>query len=116
MLLPYDLNGMAGIADPNTVDVVAQSPDGTYLVVMIEDRPWGTDPDQPNQLRKKINAYAGYILDGSLAQVDPAIAGKRIDIQLDCVNEPAEDIVGILERARDELQKLDIGFRLNVRS
>lgn len=62
---------MAGIADPNTIDLVAQDTDGTYLLVMIEDRPWGVVDEQATQLREKINTYAGYVLDGSLAQQYP---------------------------------------------
>lgn len=35
---------MAGIADTDTIDVVAQDAEGQYVIAMVEDRPWGTDP------------------------------------------------------------------------
>lgn len=56
---------MAGIADTYTIDLVAQDADGTYLLVMVEDRPWGTHPDQSAQLQEKLNTYASYVLDGA---------------------------------------------------
>jgi hypothetical protein len=56
---------MTGIAGTNTIDLVARDADGTYLLVMIEDRPWGADGAQEGQLREKINAYAAYVLNGS---------------------------------------------------
>ncbi|MGH3937266.1 MAG: DUF6572 domain-containing protein [Pseudonocardiaceae bacterium] len=107
---------MAGIADTNTIDVVAQDADGEYVIAMVEDRPWDTDPGQPMQLREKINAYAGFILDGSLVSQYPETTRCPVRIQLDCVQQPTDDIATIIDHARGQLEKLNIGFRLNVRS
>ena len=67
----------AEIADTNTIDLVAQNADGTKLLVMIEDRPWGADPDQSAppagedpQLRRPL------IVDGSLARHYPETEGQ----------------------------------------
>ena len=107
---------MAGIADPSTIDVVAQDADGHYLVVMVEDRPWGADAAQPVQLRDKINAYTGFILDGELSRHYPETAGQPVCIQLDCVQHPSGAIATILDHARAQLDELGIGLRINVRS
>lgn len=107
---------MAGIADTNTIDVVAQDAEGQYVIAMVEDRPWGTDPGQPMQLREKINTYAGFILDGSLVRHYPETTHRPVLIQLDCVQQPTDDIATIVDHARGQLEKLNIGFRLNVRS
>lgn len=107
---------MAGIQDPSTIDVVAQDADRQYMIVMVEDRPWGADPHQPAQLREKINTYTGFILDGGLARRYPETVGQPVRIQLDCVQQPTGDIAAIVEHARAQLDKLGIGFRINVRS
>jgi hypothetical protein len=106
---------VAGIADPNTIDIVAQSAAGEFLVIMVESRRWGSDPDQSLQLRQKINAYAAFILDGSLARHYPETAGHRVDIQLDCLDVPLGEIKTVTEHAAVQLSKLGIGFRINVR-
>jgi hypothetical protein len=105
---------VAGIADSNTIDVVAQDASGRYMMVMVETRPWGTDPEQPTQLREKINAYAGFILDGSLHRHYPETAGQPVDIRLDCPDVPTGEIAEIAQFAAAELTKLGIGFRVNL--
>lgn len=107
---------MAGIADTSTIDVVVQDGDGHYLLVMVEDRPWGADPAQPVQLRDKINAYTGFVVDGELSRHYPETIDQSVYIQLDCVQHPSADIATILDHARGQLGKLGIGFRVNVRS
>lgn len=106
---------MAGIADPDTIDVVAQDADGHSLVVMVEERPWDADPAQPMQLREKINAYTGFILDGGLTRHYPETAGQPVRIRLDCIQQPAGDIAPVVDHARAQLEKLGIDFRVNVR-
>jgi len=105
---------MAGVADTNTIDLVAQDADGTYLLVMVEDRPWGTDPEQATQLREKINTYAGYILDGSLAQQYPETVGEPIRIRLDCTEAPTGHFAHITQHATGQLAARDIDFQVNA--
>lgn len=105
---------MAGIQDPNVVDLVGQAADGTYLVIMVEERSWGSDPSQPQQLREKINAYAGYILGGAMANQYPETKGKPVRVQLNCPQEPAGDIAEIASQAAAQLEKLGIGFGVRV--
>jgi len=104
---------MAGVADTNTIDIVAQDAAGKFLVVMVETRPWGSDPNQPAQLREKINAYAGFILDGSLARRYPETGGCHVVIQLDCCQAPSDEIAAIIKIAEVQLLKSGIGFRVN---
>lgn len=107
---------MTGIQDPNTVDLVGQDANGEYIVVMVEDRPWGSSPHQADQLKAKINAYAGYIFDGKLLEHYPEIAGKAVRVQLDCSDAPPVDITAIADSAAHELAKHGIGFKINPRS
>lgn len=105
---------MAGIQDPNVIDLVGQAADGTYLVIMVEERPWGSDPAQPRQLQEKINAYASYVLDGTLAKQYPETAGQRIRFQLNCPQEPTGDVAAVTAHAAAQLEKLGIGFAVRV--
>lgn len=107
---------MAGLAEPNVIDLVGQDADGRFLLIMVETRAWGSDAQQGSQLKEKINAYAGFIMDGGLARHYPEAAGRRVDIQLNCADSPPPDgeIPSILRHAASQLDKAGIGFRLKV--
>lgn len=107
---------MAGVADTNTIDLVAQDADGTYLLVMVEDRRWGADDGQEAQLREKINTYAGYVLDGSLAQQYPETAGGPVRIRLDCLGAPSGHFAHITSHAAAQLAAHGIDFQVNPKS
>ena len=80
---------------------------------MVEDRPWGAAPDQDSQLQDKINTYAGYILDGSLARQFPQTSGKTVRIRLDCPETPRGHYAHIIEHAARQLSDRDIDFQVN---
>jgi hypothetical protein len=90
---------MPGIQDDRVIDLVAQDADGRYFLAMVENRPWGQEPDQPTQLRAKINAYAQAIVDGKVVSLHPETAGKRLEVRLYCVQLPTDEISVITDRA-----------------
>jgi len=96
---------MAGIKDAN----------GEYMVIMVETRPWGASPDQPEQLKQKINAYAGYILDGALTHQYPETEGKPVRLRLDCPESPSGEITRIIEWAMRQLSEYGVHFEVNAR-
>lgn len=104
---------MSGIADANTIDLVAQDADGTYLLVMIEERPWGSDPNQVTQLKGKINTYAHYVLDGSLARKYPETAAGPVRIRLDCTAAPTGHYAQVAAHAASQLAACGIDFQIN---
>ncbi len=106
---------MAGLADTETIDVVAQDATGQVLVVMVETRRWGADRAQPTQLRSKINAYAGFITSGGLLGRYPETAGHKVLIQLYCPEPPSGDVAAMIDHATAKLSQLGIGFQVNVR-
>jgi hypothetical protein len=106
---------MAGVEDTNVIDVVAQDADGEYMIVMVESRPWGAERNQIEQLKAKINAYAGFVASGSFTKAFPEAAGMPLRIQLDCI-EPLPPVVNaIVVRATAEFAKHGIGFLVNAR-
>lgn len=104
---------MSGIADTNSIDLIAQDHDGTYLLIMVEDRPWGAEPDQTDQLQAKINTYAGYILDGSMARHFPETMGNLVRIRLDCAEAPTGHSGHVVAHAATQLAHFNIGFVVN---
>jgi hypothetical protein len=106
---------VAGLEDPNVVDLVGQDSHGAYMVVMVESRPWGIVPEQGEQLKAKMNAYATFILDGDLVRRYPETASGSIYVQLDCVSDPPPDIIAIISHGAAQLSRRGIGFKTNVR-
>jgi len=105
---------MGGIAQANVVDIVGQDSSGRFLVIMVESRAWGAEEAQAAQLKEKINAYAGFIMDGSLARKFPETVGEPVDIQLNCPETPTGEFAEILAHAATQLQRVGIGLRVNV--
>ena len=105
---------MAGVEDPDVIDLVAQDPEGRWLVVMVETRPWGSDYFQGAQLKDKINAYATWIRQGSLVAASPEAEGAPVVIRLDCVEPPTGAYAVITVLAARSLAELGIGFEVHV--
>jgi len=82
-----------GVFNPRVVDLITlDEANDEVALVMIEERPWGSDPQQLRQLEAKFNAYLSYVLGGYLVQQYPVYAERGVRFQLDCVENPrAED-------------------------
>lgn len=79
-----------GVHNPQVVDLIAKDDSsGEVVLTMIEQRPWGTHPDQLRQLEAKFNAYLEYVLGGHMAQQYPQYAELGVRFQLDCAENPA---------------------------
>jgi hypothetical protein len=105
---------VAGVIDPEVIDLVAQDADGRYLAVMIEDRPWGADPEQPAQLREKFNSYYTFIALGGYVERVPEAAGREVTVQLRCSASPGGEIADLLADTERRLRDHGIGFELKV--
>jgi hypothetical protein len=78
-----------GVHNPRVVDLITlDEATGEVVLVMLEERPWGTDAQQLRQLEAKFNAYLEYVLGGHMEKQYPDYAGKPVRIQLDCVENP----------------------------
>ena len=107
--------GEPGVQNPAILDLIRLDPDsGRVVLVMIERRSWGSDPAQLQQIAEKINRYLGYALDGHLGEHYPQYQGKRIQIQLDCVQQPWGDAVRFVNAADEAIRAQGIDFVVNV--
>ncbi len=93
---------MAGVADTGVVDLIAQDGDGRHLAIMIEERPWGSDPEQVAQLREKFNSYYTFIALGGYVEHVPEAAGQPITIQLRCSSQPDGEIAELLTQTQND--------------
>lgn len=106
---------MAGIHDPNTIDLVTHDPQtDEYALIMIETRLWENSAEQIAQLREKINTYAMYALDEGLIRAYPDAASKPLRIQLDCVEPPNGEVADLIALANKRLEEHGIRFIVNV--
>lgn len=105
---------MAGIDESEVIDLVAENPDGSALLVMVETRAWGTDPRQPEQLKAKLNTYAQFALDGSLTQHYPHLANRPVTIRLECRENPPADISSIADAAQQRLAEYGVSLAVRV--
>ena len=92
--------GAPGVENPKVVDLIGVDPVSDKVVLtMIERRPWGADQRQFQQIEEKINRYMGYALDGFLAEHYPQYEGKRVQLRLECAEEPHGDAVLFVKAA-----------------
>jgi hypothetical protein len=86
--------GAPGVENAKVVDLISVDPaSDTVVLTMIERRPWGASPQQFQQIEEKINRYMGYALDGFLVEQYPQYEGKRVQIRLECAEQPRGEAV-----------------------
>ena len=58
-----------GVHNPRVVDLIhLDEATGEVVLLMLEERPWGSDPEQLRQLEAKFNAYLEYVLGGHMVK------------------------------------------------
>ena len=107
--------GEPGVENAMLLDLISVDPATDKVVLtMIERRAWGANPRQFQQIEEKINRYLGYVLDGFLAEQHPAYEGKRVQIRLQCVEEPNGEAVRFVAAATQAVQAEGIEFVVAV--
>ena len=75
-----------GVENPDIIDLITPDPtSGEVVLLIIEERPWGSDKNQLVQFDEKLNRYLAYILDGFLGRQYPQYENTPVRIQIDCV-------------------------------
>jgi hypothetical protein len=105
---------VAGVRDPNTVDLVTKTPEGQYVLIMVEDRQWDGTNERIVERQTKIHNYVSFALDGQLAQIYPESKGHAVAIQLDCVAGPDASTRDYIDQMRLQLIGYGIDLRVNV--
>lgn len=102
------------VEDPLVIDLLAREPDGRFLLVMVEPRPWDGSDARLAQLQDKVNAYLAYALDGQLAREYPDASLAGLTLLLRCIEPPDAMVRGLVPPLRDALRPLDVRFEVQV--
>lgn len=106
---------MAGLQDPNVIDLVVRGPDDRPVLYIIEERPWGADETQGDQLMAKVNTYGTYVLGEQFREDYPDLAAsEHMTIRLECATQPTPEVQQVIDAATDGLEKLNVAFETNV--
>ncbi|MGH8707491.1 MAG: DUF6572 domain-containing protein [Burkholderiales bacterium] len=77
------------VAASGMIDFVAHDPGrDEALLVMVEERPWGSSGHLLGELQAKLNVYLDYIVSGQLERAYPQLTAKRVNVQLRAVDPP----------------------------
>jgi hypothetical protein len=102
-----------GLEDPAVLDaMVVDEAGGRLVLVMVERRPWTGGELQLWQLQEKLNAYVSFALDGEMEEIHPELRGKPVCIQLRCEHDPTPEVMGLVERVREQLKFMEIDFEV----
>jgi hypothetical protein len=104
-----------GVQYPDIIDKVIQAKDESVALVMREDRPWDGSEQRVVELRKKINTYAAYALQGQLRTDFPDLAGRPVYLQLWCIqHRPEPKLMEFLKQANAQLAQHSLQIRVRV--
>jgi hypothetical protein len=104
-----------GVFNPRVVDLVSWDAEREEVVLlMLEERPWESDPEQLRQLEDKFNAYLAYVLDGHMVQQYPHYENKDVCLQLDCAESPRDDVANMLRAMQNYAANDGIRFVVQV--
>jgi hypothetical protein len=86
-----------GVRNPEIIDLISvDEKTGEVVLTMVEDRSWSAVDGGLADLDEKCNRYFVYLLDGFFAEHYPQYRGRRIRVQLDCVEPPPAEAMGLL--------------------
>ena len=106
-----------GVHNPRVVDLIRLDTERDEVVLlMLEERPWGTVPEQLRQLEAKFNSYLAYVLDGHMVKQYPQYAGKRVCVRLDCAAPPGEGEQAMLTSMGNFAASENLSFEVNVQA
>jgi hypothetical protein len=104
-----------GVHNPRVVDLIRlDAESGEVVLLMVEERAWGSVPEQFGQLEDKFNSYLSYVLGGHLAEEYPQYAGRRVCFELECAGAPGSRELGLLTAMRNFAEGENLGFRVSV--
>jgi hypothetical protein len=104
---------VSGLSDPNVIDLVSVTPDGsTCNLHIVETEPWSDRPD-PAQLNEKLLNYVGFALDGQLAATYPDTTVLPIQIVIDAYFALSSAALADLQSVQRGLAQYDIRLQWN---
>lgn len=107
--------GEPGVQNATLMDLITfDAAADKVILAMFERRAWGASALQFQQIEEKINRYMGYVLDGFLVEHYPKYAGKRVQLRLDCAQEPHGPAIDFVTAAQHAIEEHGMEFVVNV--
>jgi len=104
-----------GVHNPKVVDLVRLDTERDEVELQIlEERAWGSDPEQLRQLEAKFNSYLSYVLDGHLVKQYPEYEGKPVRVALHCATTPGANERAMLTAMGNFAAGEGLSFEVNV--
>ena len=104
-----------GVHNPKVVDLISLDRErGEVVLLMLEQRVWGSAPEQLRQLEEKFNRYLSFVLDGFLVAQFPQYENLPICFRLDCAAVPGDVERPLLASMQGFATSVEIRFEVNV--
>ncbi len=82
-----------------TIDLITEKPDGTFVLVLVEQGPWSDEPEvHLRRLLERLYNYVDVALDGHLASLHPESRGRTVLIRVDAYDTPEGEVSAFVER------------------
>jgi hypothetical protein len=104
-----------GVHNPKVVDLIHLDRErGEVVLLMLEQRVWGSVPEQLRQLEEKFNRYLSFVLDGFLVAQFPQYKGLPVCFRLDCAMPPGDEERKLLAAMKNFAAAQEIRFEVGV--
>jgi hypothetical protein len=90
-----------------TIDLVTERPsDGAFILLLVEEGPWGTDETelQLRRIQDRLYNCVDAAVDGHLAGKYPDSRGKAVVIRLDCYDIPDRPVREFIKRFAESIE------------
>ena len=108
---------LRGVVNSRVIDLITLDATANRVVLqMVEDRPFGTEPEQLAQLEEKFNNYVDYILDGWLVRQYPQYKDLPVTIELLTATAPDETTQKMLAEMSRFAERVALTFTTSIRN
>jgi len=99
------------MSDPTTIDYIAHdAARAKYVLIIREDRPWDHPEEMHDQLKRKVDTYFQYIMEGEVAKEYPGVTTEDCVITLVCREAPGAASLAFFDYVRQVLAADSIEF------
>ena len=103
------MRAKGGVQNPAVIDAVVREPETDEIVLaMLEDREWGKDPAQKEDLLDKVTTYLKFVKDGQLFELHPEAKDMAIRFDINYTHEPDEAGWALFGELKERLAKVGI--------
>ena len=101
-----------GVQNPGVIDAVVREPETDEIVLaMLEDREWGKDPAQREELLDKVTTYLKFVKDGQLFELHPEAKNMAIRFDINYAHVPDEAGWRLIGELKERLAKVGISVQ-----